>query len=137
MIFIQWGVYLIHFLFFNIGWIYGCRRHMKQRGGFTYGSAATALLLTIISFIFLFSGINKLHLLWITPLISYVVSPFNQTLFSIPVLGSLYLAFVKMFASVITIGVKTNKDFYDHMKNEGFSQDILDEHKRRVSRQIK
>lgn len=128
----QWVVFLIHVIFFNVGWVFGCRRYLKTQGGFTYNSASVALLLTVTTVIFLMSDVNKLHLLWITPLISFVLPVID--LFSIPIFGKIYLMIVILFSRIITVGVRPNKsvDVEDHIldmmaHNPEFKDKVLDD----------
>jgi len=110
-ILIGWLVFFIHLIVFNIGWVYGLRVYMKNKGGFMKGTALAALLLTLETFIFLFSDISKLYMLLLTPIITYVLASRGllQDLFSIPILSSILTFITKIFVSIVTIGVKTEK----------------------------
>lgn len=111
-IIIGWLVFFIHFFVFNIGWVYGLRVYMKKKGGFTKGTALASLLLTIETLVFLLLNLNKLYMIIVTPLITYLLasSGLLQGLFSIPILGSILTLITSIFVSIVTIGVKTEKD---------------------------
>lgn len=112
---IQWIVFVIYVIVFNIGWIKGCRDYLKHRGGFMHQTAATTMLMTITSFIFLLPDINKFHLIWLTPFFIFVSGTINSIIFSIPLIGNLYLFLTILFARIITFGVKTNKSPEDYV----------------------
>ena len=103
---IEWIIYLIYFIGFNIGWIIGCRV-AATKGGITHATVATTMLMTLISVIFLFADYNKLHLIWITPIL-ILTSSLNMVLFSVPLIGNVYFILTKLFYSVIIIGIKMN-----------------------------
>ncbi len=123
-ILIGWLVFFIHLIVFNIGWVYGLRVYMKNKGGFMKGTALAALLLTLETFIFLFSDISKLYMLLLTPIITYVLASRGllQDLFSIPILSSILTFITKIFVSIVTIGVKTEKDPLEI--DEAFEKDL-------------
>lgn len=113
---LQWLVFVIYILVFNLGWIKGCRHYLKNRGGFMHQTAATTMLMTLTTFIFLLTNINKFHLIWLTPFFIFISGIVNSMIFSIPLIGNLYLWIVLLFARIITIGVKTEKTQEDYVR---------------------
>jgi len=74
--------------------------------------------MTITTFVFLLTEMNKFHLIWLAPFFIFISGAINHILFSIPIIGNLYLWIVILFARIITIGVKTDKtpgDYVDIM----------------------
>lgn len=114
---LQWIVFIVYLIFFNIGWIYGCRHNLKTKGGFSHATGATTMLMTFTSVVFLFSNINKLHLLWLTPFFIFISGSINLKIFSIPYIGKMYLGITLLFTKIITIGVKTNKNPDEYIIN--------------------
>lgn len=121
---IGWLIFLIHLLVFNVGWVYGLRVYMKTKSGFMKGTALAALLLTIETLIFLFGDVNKLYMLLITPMITYILasSGLLQGLFSIPLLSNILSIVTKAFVLIVTIGVKPEKDHREI--DEAFKKDL-------------
>jgi len=52
LFYLQWVIFIIYVLVFNIGWIYGCRVYAKSKGGVSYATVATTMLMTIVAIIF-------------------------------------------------------------------------------------
>lgn len=104
LFYLQWIIFIVYILVFNIGWIYGCRVYAKSKGGVNYATVATTMQMTIVTASFALTDLNKLHLLWITPLL-ILSSSLNLLLFTIPFIGHLYFAIVRIFARVITFYV--------------------------------
>lgn len=109
MVILQWIVFVLYIMLFNFGWIMGCRYYLKNKGGFMHQTAATTMLMTFTSFIFLLTDANKFNLIWLTPLLIFVSGTVNSIIFSIPIIGNLYLWLTSIFVNIITVGVKTNK----------------------------
>lgn len=106
MKYLEWIIYFIYVLFFNLGWVLGCRSYARKNIGVHYGTIATTMLMSITTFIFAFdTSLNKLHLFWITPLLIFS-SPVNLILFRIPLIGKIYLFIVKLFGILITLKSK-------------------------------
>lgn len=114
---VGWIVFLLYFFFFNIGWIFGLRHYLEHKGGFMYSTAATTMLMTLTSVVFLYSNINKLHLLWLTPFYIFISGILNDIIFSIPIIGILYKLATTLFARIATIGVRTCKTPDDYMSS--------------------
>lgn len=112
---LQWIIFIIFVGNFNLGWIKGCRDYLKHRGGFMYQTAASTMMMTITTFIFLFSDINKFHLIWLTPFFIFISGTINSMIFSIPIVGNVYFWLTVLFAKTITIGVKTTKTPEDYI----------------------
>jgi len=117
-----WLVFLIHLLFFNLGWIVGLRSALKNKGYFTKGTALGALLLTVETFYFLFTDTNKLYILLITPFICFILGGTGllQTVFSIPFLGSILSGLTQLFTSLVTFGVKVKQNTFQEDFNKVF-----------------
>ena len=96
---------MIYALLFNLGWIANCRREFAHGRSITHATLATTMLMTVVTIIFLFSDLNKLHLFWITPLLIFS-SPINMVIFQIPLVGTIYLSLVNLFGRIISFGVR-------------------------------
>lgn len=126
--YLQWGVFFIHLLVFNLGWIVGLRSALKNKGYFTKGTALGALLLTLETSYFLFTDTNKIWMVLVTPFICFILGGAGllQLLFSIPVLGSFLSYITQLFVSIVTIGVKVKQNTFQDDFNKVF-KDLKDE----------
>lgn len=48
-------------------WTFGVVTYMRRPTGVTYGSIFMAMLAWMLTLVFVFSSLNKLHLLWLIP----------------------------------------------------------------------
>lgn len=58
-------------LWFAFGHAWGIIKYTKEKEPFQQGTAITSFLLFLSMIIFLFAPINKLHLVWILPLVFF------------------------------------------------------------------
>lgn len=54
--------------FFAVTWVFGCYSYIRRRVGVTYATINTTVLWwLLLGWTFYYSGMNKLHLLWLAP----------------------------------------------------------------------
>lgn len=101
MIFFQIIGYVLYaiLLFITITWVYGVR--VKP---LAYPTVLTSLYFLIASIVFSLIGINKIHLLWVIPLI-YLSSFLNIVLIQTPIISIPLRIICDIYASILRIGV--------------------------------
>ncbi len=100
---IGWIIWAI-LAFFAISFVFGCRKYAKSGKGFQWATGVQTFFFWTIAILFLIFGWNKLHILWITPVMFFVAQ--FLVLGGIPILSPIVLFATKLFLSVILIGVK-------------------------------
>ncbi len=65
----EWIVFGV-LCFVAIGWVFGCWTYYNQGKGISLATVnSTIIFFVLIGWSFHYSGMNKLHLLWLTPLV--------------------------------------------------------------------
>jgi len=96
---VRWVLWCI-VLWFALSFSYGCRRVIEQGKDFHRITAVQAFLWCIIAIVFLFSDVEKLHILWLIPLVFFGTGIVVQ----IPVIGQLLSLMSGVFMTVILFG---------------------------------
>lgn len=85
--------------FLALSFAYVCRKYASQGLGFQWATGVQTLFLWVIAFVFLLSPVNKLHILWVTP-IAWLLSQFIA-LSGIPILSPLVLLVTRVFLDIV------------------------------------
>jgi hypothetical protein len=98
---IAWGVVAL----LALGWAYGCRNLSATGQSVAWGTAVLTLFWWIIAIVFIATPLNKLHIIWLTPVafaLSFLVAP----PMGIPMISPIVLLVTRIFLAVITLGVE-------------------------------
>lgn len=117
-----WGLWIL-LLIQTVTWFLGCRFYLETRGGVTPISLTQSLFLSILTIVFLLSEINKMHIIWLAPIMWISV----YLLAEIPVIGKarlyadgIFFRFVKnTYARLVFFGIK-QEDVSDFFKSEAY-----------------
>lgn len=101
---IVWGI--VAFLAISFAW--GCRSYSKSGQGFQWATGIQTFFYWIIAISFLIFEWNKLHILWIAPILFF--SARMLVLSRVPFLSPIVLFATKMFLGIILIGVKESEE---------------------------
>lgn len=101
---IVWGI--VAFLAISFAW--GCRSYSKSGQGFQWATGIQTFFYWIIAISFLIFKWNKLHILWIAPILFF--SARMLVLSRVPFLSPIVLFATKMFLGIIIIGVKESEE---------------------------
>jgi len=117
MIFFQIVGYVLYaiLLFITITWIYGVR--VKP---LAYPTVLTSLYFLVASIVFSLIGINKIHLLWVIPLV-YFSSFLNMVLFQTPIISIPLRIICDIYASILRIGVDRAKQEREKIRDAQLS----------------
>jgi len=96
---VLWGIVAV----ISISWAIGCRTYVARNQSLQWGTIASTMLLCTMTVLFIIFDWNKLHILWIAPLIIFV--PQFIILSGIPILSPLLLALSSLFLKILTIGL--------------------------------
>ena len=100
---IIWGI--VAFLAISFAW--GCRSYSKSRQGFQWATGVQTFFSWVIAILFLIFEWNKLHMLWIAPILFF--SAQLLVLGRVPLLSPIILFATRMFLGIILIGVEKPK----------------------------
>lgn len=98
---IGWVLWLL-LLLLALSWLRGVRRYVSKGESVSYYTIIQTTFLWVILLTFLFASLNKLHILWVTPLAFFG----TYVLLAIPVLGGAILSISKIFTTIMCTGVK-------------------------------
>ncbi len=98
-------------LFITVGWIYGVR--VKP---IIYPTILTSIYFLITLLIFSFSDTNKIHLIWVVPII-FISGFFNVRLLFIPIISVTLKIICDVYTEIIRIGIDKDKMYQTQIKN--------------------
>jgi hypothetical protein len=91
-----------------ISFAWGCRSYTKAGIGFQWATGVQTFFLWVIAVLFLILDWNKLHILWLAPIL-FLTAP-AIALSRVPVLSTIVFYAARAFLRLILIG--TNKSTY-------------------------
>lgn len=98
---IGWTAWLFTaFLALSLTW--GCRTANRKGLGFQQATAVQTLFWWVVALIFLFTPLNKLHILWLLPVLFCLASFLTMT--QVPFLSKATLLLTHLFMAVVLIG---------------------------------
>lgn len=83
-------------------WSYGCRKYSQSAHGVMWQTITSTLFFWIILIVFLIFDWNKLHILWLAPLV-WLLSQF-VILAGIPIITPLIMMILQIFMNLLLIG---------------------------------
>jgi len=86
---------------------HSCRSWKRAGKSFMWPTAVFTFFVWVIAIVFLFSGFNKLHIIWITP-VSFFLSTFLVT-GGVPIISPIVMMLTKIFLEIILLGAKESK----------------------------
>ena len=95
---IIWGI----LTFLAVSFLLGCRRYASSGERFQQATGIQTFLLWIVAVFFLFFSWNKIHILWIVPVLMLLAPIITQ----IPILSTVVLFVTKIFLSIVLVGIK-------------------------------
>ncbi len=90
-------------IFITITWAYGVR--VKP---LVYSTVLSSLSFLITAIVFSLTEINKIHLLWVIPIV-YLGAFLNITLMQIPIISTLLRIICDIYTSILMIGIDKAK----------------------------
>ena len=104
--------------FIAVVWAYGVRIRPVVPA-----TAASALYFLILALIVTFSDIEKIHLVWLIPVL-YVMGFINPILINLPLIGYVLTMLASLYALILRLGIPANRiskaysdDFIDTISN--------------------
>ncbi len=87
-----------------VSWTYGCRTYARHGLSFSWMEAVQAFLLSAITVVFLLTPLNKLHILWLVPLVLFG----SQILVfgNVPILRPIVIFLTGNFMKVVLVGAE-------------------------------
>jgi hypothetical protein len=90
-------------VFLAVSWTIGCRKKARSSEGFSWAAGIQVLSFYAVSLVFLVFDWNKLHIVWLLPIIIFG-APFIA-LGGVPGLSQLVMALTRLFVPVILMGI--------------------------------
>lgn len=83
-------------------WAYSCRRMVRSGQSFQWATAVQTFFCWVIAVVFLFSSLNKLHILWLLPVLFFGAQ--FLVLAGVPILTPVVLFLTQIFMKLVLVG---------------------------------
>jgi len=91
-----------------LSFAYGCRRMIRSGRSFQWATAVQTFFWWVIAVVFLFTPFNKLHILWLLPVLFFGAQ--FLVLSSVPLLTPAVLFLTRIFMKLVLLGTGASRE---------------------------
>ena len=96
-------------VYLALSFVYGTRKYIRAGVPMQEATIVQTFFWWVIAIVFILTGWNKLHVLWIVPIAFYLGQLIGISRFP-PIIAPIVLVLSRVFASIVLIGVPAPQD---------------------------